>query len=214
MNRMAQSQSDANPAFRIISQPLLMVLSGPSGVGKDAVLKAMKLKGYPLHYAITMTTRTRRPNEVEGVDYHFTSEARFRQLMDAGELLEWAQVYGNYYGVPRPQIRQAMAQGHDVLLKIDVQGAATIRRLVPEVVLIFLMPPSFEELQDRLVCRDTDTARDLERRLAAARTEMNCLDLFDYVVVNRSHALDEAAAQVMAIVTAEKCRARPRMACV
>lgn len=192
--------------------PLLVVLSGPSGVGKDAVLKMMKRKGYPLHYSVTLTTRPRRAGEVEGVDYYFTSVERFREMIAAGELLEWAQVYGNYYGVPKPQIRQAMAQGKDVLLKVDVQGAATVRGLAPESVLIFLLPPSFEELEQRLVQRHTDPAIDLKLRLATAREEMKSLELFDYAVVNRSQALEEAVEKVQSIITAEKCRTKPRVA--
>lgn len=191
--------------------PLLVVLSGPSGVGKDAVLKTMRQKGYPMHYSVTLTTRPKRPNEVDGVDYYFTSVEKFRDMIATGELLEWAQVYGNYYGVPRPQIRQAMARGQDVLLKVDVQGAATVRGLAPEAVLIFLLPPSFEELKKRLIQRNTDSAVDLERRLDAAREEMKSLELFDYGVVNCSEALDEAAAKVQAIILAEKCRTKPRV---
>ena len=203
---------DDMPVFSMLVTPLLVVLSGPSGVGKDAVLKTMKQRGYSLHYAVTLTTRERRPSEIEGVDYYFTSVEEFRRMIVAGELLEWAQVYGNYYGVPRSQIREAMSRGRDVLLKVDVQGAATVRGLAPEAVLIFLMPPSFAELKQRLVQRHTDFAVDLEQRLAAAKVEMESREFFDYVVVNRSEALDDAAAQVQAIITAEKCRAKPRLA--
>ncbi len=190
---------------------LLVVLSGPSGVGKDAVLKTMRQNGYDIHFSVTLTTRPRRANEQEGVDYHFTSVDKFREMIAARELLEWAQVYGNYYGVPRAQIREAMAQGKDVLLKVDVQGAATVRGIAPEAVLVFLLPPSFDELKQRLVQRHTDFAMDLERRLAAARREMDSLELFDYAVTNYSDALDQAAAQIQAIITAEKCRTKPRV---
>ncbi|MBI2858091.1 MAG: guanylate kinase [Chloroflexi bacterium] len=199
------------PVPLVKPSPLLVVLSGPSGVGKDAVLKTMKQRDYPLHYSVTLTTRAKRQNEREGVDYYFTSVDKFREMIAAGELLEWAQVYGNYYGVPRTQVRQAMASGKDVLLKVDVQGAATVRGLAPEAVLVFLLPPSFEELRQRLMQRHTDFAMDLERRLAAARVEMDSLELFDYAVVNRSEALGEAAVQIEAIITAEKCRTKPRV---
>lgn len=190
--------------------PLLIVLSGPSGVGKDAVLKTMKEQCYDVHYSVTLTTRTRREGEQDGVDYYFTSVDKFRELIAAGELLEWAQVYGNYYGVPRPQIRQAMAEGKDILLKVDVQGATTVRNLAPEAVLIFLLPPTYGELRNRLVQRHTDSGVDLERRLAAARDEMRSLDIFDYAVVNDCNALGKAAEQVKAIITAEKCRTKTR----
>ncbi|MDO8473695.1 MAG: guanylate kinase [Dehalococcoidia bacterium] len=193
---------------------MLVVLSGPSGVGKDAVLKTMKQQGYDMHYSVTLTTRTQRLGERDGVDYHFTSVDKFRELIAAGELLEWAQVYGNYYGVPRLQIRQAMANGKDVLLKVDVQGAATVRGFAPEAVLVFLLPPSYGELRKRLVQRHTDSAVDLERRLAAANEEMKRLSLFDYSVVNDCDALGQAADQVKAIITAEKCRIKPRVVTV
>ncbi|MBI2853374.1 MAG: guanylate kinase [Chloroflexi bacterium] len=190
--------------------PLLVVLSGPSGVGKDAVIKRMKKKGYWLHYAVTVTTRGKRIEEQDGLDYYFTSTERFRSMIQAGELLEWAEVYGNYYGVPRAQIREALECGRDVILKIDVQGAATVKKLVPDAVFIFLLPPSFEELKKRLVQRHTESPVDLERRLDTAAAEMKSLELFDYATVNESDELDGVADRVMAIVTAEKCRIKRR----
>lgn len=194
--------------------PLLVVLSGPSGVGKDAVLKTMRDQHYDVHYSVTLTTRTRRAGEQEGIDYFFTSVEKFRELIAAGELLEWAQVYGNYYGVPRPQIRKAMAEGKDILLKVDVQGAATVRSLAGEAVLIFLLPPTYDELRRRLVERHTDSGVDLERRLAAARDEMRSLDIFDYAVVNDCDGLGKAAEQIKAIISAERCRTKPRVVTV
>ncbi|MEW6034005.1 MAG: guanylate kinase [Chloroflexota bacterium] len=204
--------TETTPLPQLQPAPLLIVLSGPSGVGKDAVLKMMRQKGYPLHYSVTLTTRPRRAKERDGTDYYFTSVEEFHRMVAAGELLEWAEVYGNYYGIPRAPIREALQQGQDVLLKIDVQGAATVKKLVPAAVLIFLMPPSFEELQRRLAQRHTEFHVDLERRLSTAREEMKRLSLFDYMVVNRPEALEKAAAQVQAIITAEKCRLRPRAA--
>lgn len=206
------SDSIAIPVAK--APPLLIVLSGPSGVGKDAVLKKMKEQCHDVHYSVTLTTRTRREGEQDGVDYHFTSVDSFRELIATGELLEWAQVYGNYYGVPRPQIRQAMAEGKDILLKVDVQGAATVRSLAPEAVLVFLLPPTYSELRNRLVQRHTDSGVDLERRLAAAGDEMKSLDIFDYAVVNDCDALGKAADQVKAIIVAERCRTKPRIVTV
>ena len=132
------------------SKPLLIVLSGPSGVGKDAVLTRMRKLGHPFHYIITATTRPQRPGERNGVDYYFLSQEAFQQMIDKGQFLEWAEVYGNYYGVPRNKITQALSKGKDVIVKVDVQGAATIKKILSQVVFIFLMPPSMEELERRL----------------------------------------------------------------
>jgi len=196
--------------YSIKPQPLLVVLSGPSGAGKDAVLKRMKELGYPFHFVVTVTTRPKRPGEVDGVDYHFVSEEEFADMLARGELLEHAIVYGQHKGIPKRQVREALASGKDVILRIDVQGAATIRKLVPEAVLIFLTASSEEELLRRLKRRKTETPEELERRIATVREEMKRLPEFDYVVVNRDGALDEAVKAVAAIITAEKCRVKQR----
>lgn len=190
--------------------PLLVLISGPSGVGKDAVLKRMQELGYPFHFVITATTRPRRPGEVDGVDYFFLSEAEFQAMLESGELLEHALVYGEHKGVPKAQVRQALASGQDVLMRVDVQGAATVRRLVPEVITIFLTTASEEELIERLKRRRTETVEKLEQRIALARAEMACIPEFDYVVVNREGQLDETVRQIVAIMSAEKCRLRRR----
>jgi guanylate kinase len=192
------------------SEPLLVVLSGPSGVGKDAVMTRMKERKIPLHYTVTATTRSRRPNEVHGRDYFFISHEAFQQLIEGDELLEWALVYGDYKGIPKQQVRDAMAEGQDVVLRIDVQGAATIRELAPGAVLIFLAPPSMEELARRLRERRTESVEALERRLRAAREEMKRLPLFDYVVVNYQDRLDDAVDRIAAILLAEKMRVKSR----
>jgi len=191
------------------SNQLLIVLSGPSGVGKDALLKKMKEQKYPFHYVVTVTSRPRRKGERDGVDYHFISQQEFQQMIDNGELLEWANVYGNYYGVPRREISQALSKGMDVIVKVDVQGAATIRRISPQTVFIFLRPPSMEELELRLRQRHTESARDLAVRLRKAEEEMNSLPLFDHVLTSHQGKLDEVISQVQAIVTAEKRRVKP-----
>ena len=190
--------------------PLLIVLSGPSGVGKDVTLKRMKELGYPLHFVVTVTTRPKRPGEIDGVDYHFISMEAFQRMLEGGELLEHANVFGHYYGVPKQEVRKALARGEDVLLRIDVQGAATIKKIVPHAVFIFLAPPSMEELIQRLEKRKTESAEKLERRIRIARDEIKALPNYDYVVVNRDGRLDETVKQIAAIVTAEKCRVRPR----
>lgn len=187
------------------------MLSGPSGVGKDVVLARMKELGRPLHYTVTATTRPQRGTERDGVDYQFLSPAKFEEMVAKGELLEWAKVYGYWYGVPKEQVKQALEQGLDVIIKADVQGAATIRRAAPQALLIFLTPPSMAELEARLRQRKTESGFDLNLRLKTAREETKCLPLFDYVVVNRQNQVDLAVAQIDAIISAEKCRVNPRV---
>ena len=205
-----KAASSERDLYSIEPQPLLVVLSGPSGAGKDAVLKRMKELGYPFHFVVTVTTRPKRPGEVDGVDYYFVSEEEFAQMLARGELLEHAVVYGQHKGIPKRQVREALASGKDVILRIDVQGAATIRKLVPEAVLIFLTASSEKELLRRLKRRKTETPEELERRIATVREEMKRLPEFDYVVVNRDGALDEAVKTIAAIITAEKCRVKQR----
>ena len=205
-----KAASSERDLYSLEPQPLLVVLSGPSGAGKDAVLKRMKELGYPFHFVVTVTTRPKRPGEVDGVDYYFISEEEFAQMLARGELLEHAVVYGQHKGIPKRQVREALASGKDVILRIDVQGAATIRKLVPEAVLIFLTASSEKELLRRLKRRKTETPEELKRRIATVREEMKRLPEFDYVVVNRDGALDEAVKTIAAIITAEKCRVKQR----
>lgn len=190
--------------------PLLIVVSGLSGAGKDSLLARLEERGYPFHFVVTATTRPKRSNEVEGREYHFVSEHDFRELMAKNELLEHAVVYGEYKGVPKQQVREALASGKDVILRLDVQGAATIRRLAPEAVLIFLTTDNEPERLERLRTRRTETPDGLKLRLDAAREELRRMDEFDYVVVNRSGALDQAVADVMCIIRAEHCRVHRR----
>ncbi|NCC32957.1 MAG: guanylate kinase [Chloroflexia bacterium] len=191
-------------------QPLLIVISGPSGVGKDSVLMRMRKVGLPFHFVVTATSRAIRPGELDGYDYHFVSEKRFREMIANEELLEWAEVYGQYKGIPRFEIREAMASGRDVILRINVDGAATIKALAPEAIFIFLAPGSPEELRRRLMLRRTEDPATIERRLEVAADEMARLDLFDYVVLNREDQLDEAVNQIHSIMIAEKHRVFPR----
>ena len=189
-------------------QPFLFVISGPSGVGKDAVLAQMKEWGRPIHFTVTATTRKRRDTERNRVDYHFVSVKKFKEMIERGEMLEWAEVYGNFYGVPRGEVKQALERGEDVMIKVDVQGAATIKRVVPGAVLIFLVAPSLAVLEERLRNRRSDSNADIERRIRTASAEMKRVKIFDYVVVNTE--VSQAMADVESIITAEKCRAKPR----
>jgi len=194
-----------------VHKPLLIVLSGPSGVGKDTVLATIKELKRPFHYVVTATTRPRRAREKNGVDYHFLSQEEFQQMIDGGQLLEWARVYGNYYGVPKDEIARGLAKGMDVIVKVDVQGAATIKKLLPQAVFIFLLPPSMEELEKRLRQRSSESGADLALRLGRAKEEMESLPLFDYIVTSRQDELKAVVGQIDAIVAAEKCRVKPRV---
>jgi len=193
------------------AHPLFIVISGFSGVGKDATLDKMKKVGFPFHYVVTATTRPKRPGEKDGVDYQFLSEDKFRQMIKTNQFLEWAKVYGNYYGVPKREIEEALRQGQDTIVKVDVQGAATIKQILPDAVFIFLMAPSTEELANRLKQRHGLHSEDLDLRLSKAREEIESLPLFDYVVVSHTDDLDLTVIQINAIVTAEKCRLKPRV---
>jgi guanylate kinase len=203
--------NDLNPLLASLPPPpLLVVISGPSGVGKDSILGRMRSIGMPFHFVVTATSRPIRPGERDGYDYHFVSREQFEGFIQENELLEWAEVYGQYKGVPKFEVRRALASGKDVVLRIDVQGAATIRRIAPEALLIFVAPGNPDELRARLLARHTESPEEIERRLAVVRTEMVAISDFDYLVINRDDALDDAAHQIRAIVEAEKHRVRPR----
>ena len=191
-------------------EPLLAVLSGPSGVGKDAVLDGLRALKRPWYFPVTATTRAPRTGERDGVAYIFLEPPAFQEMVDRGQLMEYAQVYGNWYGVPRQQVREGLKSGLDTILKVDVQGAATIKKIAPEAVFIFLVPSSIEELRERLRTRATESAEDLELRTRAALAEMEHLSSFDYKVVNQEGRVAEAVACVDAIILAEKCRTSPR----
>jgi guanylate kinase len=206
---MAMSREDFSP-LAPTPRPLLVVLSGLSGAGKDAVLAGLRLSDLPLFISVSATTRPRRVGEKDGFDYHFVSRARFQELIDAGELLEWANVYGNSYGIPREPVRQALQSGKDVIVKIDVQGAATIKKIIPGAVFIFMVTPYMEELEKRLKQRRTETSTDLELRLKTAADELRQMPMFDYLVVNRPGEINQAVADIIAIIKAEKCRVTQR----
>jgi guanylate kinase len=192
------------------ANPLVIVISGPSGVGKDAILNRMKERSYPCEFITTVTTRRQRASEKDNVDYHFISPDEFQELLKNKGLLEWANVYGNWYGVPKAPVKSALDQNRDTIIKVDVQGASNIKKILPEAVFIFIAPPSLVELSKRLTQRYTETAGDLEIRLKTAQNEMQQICLFDYVVLNQCNEIDAAIQEIQAIVTAEKCRVTPR----
>jgi guanylate kinase len=204
------TNSEGYPPLSPPAYPLLIVLSGLSGAGKDAVLTKLRESGCPLEFIVTVTTRARRRNERDGVHYRFLSKNRFQELIDRKDLLEWATVYGNWYGVPREPVRQALEKGKDVIVKVDVQGATTIKKILPRAVFIFLAPPSMEELLHRLKQRHTESPAELELRIKTAQEELKKLHLFDYLVFNRQGEIDRAVADIQAIIAAEKCRVTPR----
>ena len=200
-----------DPTFNPLKpEALLIVISGPSGVGKDSVLYRMKEMKLPFHFVVTATTRSRRPEEVEGKDYFFITNDQFAEMIEKDALLEYAYVYNDYKGIPKSQVRQALATGYDVLMRLDVQGAATIRRLCPDAVLIFLTTDDENELVRRLQKRGTETIGDVNLRIAMARQELKRLNEFDYVIVNRDEHLDETVSTILAIIEAEHHRVDQR----
>lgn len=191
-------------------QPLLIVISGPSGVGKDSVVQRMKDRNLPFHFVVTATTRPKRPDEVHGVDYFFVSQEEFDEMIEQDELLEHALVYNDCKGIPKQQVRQALASGNDVVMRIDVQGAETIRYLCPEALLIFLSTPTEDTLVERLKARRTENPEELKLRLETARQEFEQVHLFDYYVINEENELDATVDTILAIILAEHQRTQPR----
>lgn len=205
-----EALSERAIAHALSPGPLVVVLSGPSGVGKDEVLIALKNRGVPFHFVVTATTRPQRRGETDGVDYHFVSVAAFAEMIETGDLLEHALVYGDYKGIPKQQVREALSGGKDVLLRIDVQGAQTVKRLIDGALFIFLIAETTDELERRLRERKTEPPDRLKMRIATAREEMKRVCEFDYVVVNRRDRLDDTVDTVLAIIAAEKHRVDAR----
>lgn len=184
--------------------PVLVVISGPSGVGKDAVLAGLREALPSARFVTTVTTRPPRPGERDGVDYRFLSDGEYDRLLAEDGFLERASVYSRRYGVPKGEVREALRRGQDVIVRVDVQGAATIKRLIPDAILIFLAPESQDELEKRLRDRATDGGGDLRLRIDTAAREMAQEGSFDYVVVNADGRLDEAVSRIVSIVESEK----------
>ena len=191
-------------------QPLLIVISGPSGAGKDTVMQRMQERGLPFHFVVTATTRSKRTGELHGRDYLFVSNDEFARMITEDELIEHAIVYGDYKGIPKQQVREALASGKDVIMRLDVQGAETVRKMAPEALMIFITTQNEDELVHRLETRKTETADSLAIRIATARKELNRLEAFDYVIVNRDFQLDKTVDTIRAIIDAEHHRVKPR----
>ncbi|HCE13454.1 MULTISPECIES: guanylate kinase [unclassified Enterococcus] len=184
---------------------LLIVLSGPSGVGKGTVRKAIfERDDNDFQYSVSMTTRQQRPGEVEGVDYYFRSREEFEALIEAGEMLEYAEYVGNYYGTPLSYVRQTLDQGKDVFLEIEVQGAKQVKDNVPDGVFIFLTPPDLAELRSRITGRGTDSAEVIDERMRVAREEIEMMALYDYAVVNDE--VPKAVDRIREIISSEHFR--------
>ncbi len=190
--------------------PLLIVISGPSGIGKDTVVDGLKARNLPFHFVITATTRAPRDYEVHGVDYFFYSPEEFEQMIADDELLEHAWVYSAYKGVPKSQVREALASGEDVVMRLDVQGAQTVRKLCPEAILVFLTANTKEEWIRRLRERRSETDEELQLRIETARAEFETLDIFDYIVVNEQDRLDDTLDVIESIISTEHHRVQPR----
>lgn len=190
--------------------PLLIVISGPSGVGKDSVIEEMKNRRLPFHFVVTATTRPPRPDEEHGVDYFFVSTDRFEEMIENEELIEHAVVYEDYKGVPKSQVREGLKSGKHVVLRVDVQGAETIRNMVEGALLIFITTRNEEELIQRLKKRNTESEESLQLRIDTARQELQQIEIFDYVIENREGKLERAVDVIEAIIVAEQHRVHQR----
>ena len=192
------------PSLQAPRRGLLFVISGPSGVGKGTIVKELLKLQSELKLSVSVTTRQPRPGEVEGVNYYYRTAEEFQRMVMAGELLEYAQYVSTYYGTPRHYVEEQLAAGHDVVLEIDIKGAIQVKERIPNGIFIFVLPPTMEELEARLLKRQTEAAEAMRRRLQVAVDELNYLPLYDYQLVNDE--LDVAVNKVQAIILAEHCR--------
>ena len=193
------------------NQPKLIVISGPSGVGKDTIARRL-IDSNPdgFYFVVTATTRPPRSGETHGVDYFFFSTDEFAQMIENNELLEYAVVYNDYKGIPKQQIRDALKSGRDVIMRVDVQGAATIRKLIPNAISIFLTTESESELVRRLRERKSETAEGLNLRIATARQEMKRIKEFDYWVINAEDRQERAVREILSVIEAAHCRVKQK----
>lgn len=182
---------------------ILIVLSGPSGTGKGTICQALRA-ATDIRYSISATTRKPRTGEVHGREYFFLDKTEFEALLAQDGLLEWAQVYDNYYGTPRKFVEDALNDGLDCILEIDPQGALLVRKSMPEAVLVFVAPPSLAELKKRITGRGTETIEEIDKRMSCAAAEIGSMDKYDYVIINDE--VSEAVKKMQAIILAEKCR--------
>lgn len=190
----------------MLTTGILLVVSGPSGVGKGTICSYLLKQSEELQYSVSVTTRQPRPGEQDGVNYHFVTRDQFLSMIDRGELLEWAEVFGNFYGTPRGSVMQSLQEGKDVILEIDIQGALQVKASYPDCVTVFVWPPSPAELERRIKQRGTEDEEALTRRLREARREMAHVVDYDYVVVNRPGMVEQAVTEIHAVVRAEKAR--------
>ncbi|HKZ79930.1 MAG TPA: guanylate kinase [Pyrinomonadaceae bacterium] len=207
---LSKLKESVMPAMPIVLQParsgILFVVSSPSGGGKGTLVQRVLNAVPDLSYSVSYTTRTPRNGELDGREYYFVGRDRFEQMVAANEFLEWASVHGNLYGTARRQVSREIEEGRDIVLEVDVQGAASVRELITESVSIFILPPSYKVLRQRLLKRGSDTAEELELRLRNAPAELSHYTAFDYLVINED--VDLAAARLAAIVNAERSRCK------
>ncbi|MBN1375535.1 MAG: guanylate kinase [Dehalococcoidia bacterium] len=188
---------------------MVIVISGPSGVGKDATIERMKQHGGKFHYVVTATTRDKRPCEVNGVDYYFLTEDDFQNKIRSDEFLEYARVYNNMYGVLKSEVRQALSKGEDVIIKVDVQGAATLKQKIPDALYIFLVPVSINDLEERLTKRSTDSQHSLNVRIGKAKEELNAREMFHHTIVNTKGDLDKTVQALIELINKSRGKQGP-----
>lgn len=187
---------------------ILLVISGPSAVGKGTICNTLLQQSDDLKYSVSATTRTPRPGESDGINYFFVTKEDFLQMRDNSELLEWAEVFGNFYGTPKQPVLEALHQGQDIVLEIDIQGAIQVKAAYPECVMVFILPPSGEDLKERMLGRGTETAESIRNRLLEASREMSHVYSYDYAVVNYPGEVDRAVEEIKAILVAERARVK------
>ena len=189
---------------KMAKKGVLVVVSGPSGVGKGTILKKLIRENDNMRFAISATTRKPREGEQDGISYFFKTEEEFKDMIDNGELIEWVNYCGNFYGKPRKYVEQTLEEGYDVIVEVEVEGAQNIKKIYPESVLIFIMPPSIEELEERLKNRGTETQEVINSRMTRAKQEIAKLNVYDYCVVNET--VDKAVESLVTIISAMKFR--------